>query len=321
MTHFLYALQAVIPVFLLILTGYVLKRSGRINQNFIHTGSRLVFQFALPALLVLRISSMDRGLFMSLRETVLVLAVPLGITLISWIAAAFRLPPEDRGVFVQGAFRSNMAIIGLALVQGVYGEPGVEKAALMIALLIPLFNFLATLAITVPLARAEERGRPIPSLLGNTLIKLIKNPLMIAIALGFLLFLLSWELPVVVEKPLSYLSPMALPLGLICIGGGIDFSTFRDNLKRTVLASVFKILLMPLSAAILGLLWRMEPLDMGVLVLLMGSPTAVSSFPMAQALGGNGKLAANIVALSTLLSIFSLGLALTILGAAGYLQG
>jgi len=321
MTHFLNALQAVVPVFLLILTGYVLRRSGRIDGNFIHTGSRLVFHFALPALLVLRISTMDRSLFMSLRDTVLVLAVPLGITLFSWIAAAFRLPPEDRGVFVQGSFRSNMAIIGLALVRGVYGVPGEEKAALMIALLIPLFNVLATLAITLPLAGAAEKGQSLPALLGSTLMKLVKNPLMIAIALGFLLFLLSWELPVIIEKPLSYLSPMALPLGLICIGGGIDFSAFRENLKRTLLASLFKILLMPLVAAVLALYWGLEPLDTGVLVLLMGSPTAVSSFPMAQALGGNGKLAANIVALSTLLSILSLGLALTLLGAAGFLQG
>lgn len=320
MSHFLFALQAVLPVFLLILAGYVLRHKGWINQDFIQKGSRLVFHFSLPALLVLNISSMDRELFLSLQESLLVLAIPLGITLLCWIAAAFSLPPRDRGVFVQGAFRSNMAIIGLAVVRGVYGEAGVEKGALMIALLIPLFNILATLAITLPLASEAAEDRKISALMGQTILKLLKNPLIIAIALGFLLFAFSIELPVIVRKPLSYLSPMALPLGLICIGGGIDFSAFRDNLKRTVTASLIKVLFMPLVATLAALYLHMNALSLGVMVILMGAPTAVSSFPMAQALGGNGKLAANIVALSTLLSIFTLGLALTVLGAAGYLS-
>jgi len=324
MAHFIFAARAVVPVFLLILLGLFLRRIRWINQDFIRLGSSLVFHFSLPALLILKISSMDPSQFLQGKELWAALGITFFLWLFSWLGSIPFLSARDQGVFAQGAFRSNMAIIGLAIVQQVLGDPGVQKAAILIALLIPVFNILATFGISIPLTSAEEveKGNERPGA-GKMLLLLIKklvtNPLMIAIALGFLLFLFSIKLPPVIHSSLEYLGRMSLPLALICIGGGIDFSHFRQNTGATVSASLFKVLLMPLLGFAAARILDMDGLTTVVFVIIFGAPTAVSSFPMAHSLGGNKELAANIVALSTLLAIATLGLALTLLGMMGYL--
>lgn len=313
-----FSLQAVAPLFILILIGIILRKKGWIDSLFVERGSWLVFHLSLPALLILKISSMDRSLLLSLEEVLLVMGLTLLVFVLSWVGGILFLKPHDRGAFCQGAFRGNMAIIGLALILQTAGDPGLQKGAVFVSILMPTFNVLATLVLVLSNPQGRE-SESVGKAVLQSLVKLIKNPLILAVLLGFLLFGFSIEIPSVLHQSLDYLGKLSLPLALICIGAGMDFSHMRENLGATLLSALVKVLILPVLALVLSFPLGLSPLSRLVVFILMGSPTAVSSFPMTRALGGNHGMAANVVALSTLMSILTLGIGLVIFDSMGWL--
>ncbi|MDA3851161.1 MAG: AEC family transporter [Spirochaetaceae bacterium] len=316
----MFAAQAVLPIFILILAGIMLKRKKWIGEDFIKTGSKLVFNISLPSLLILKISSMESGYFLNRHEIFILLGVTLTIFFLSWIWGIVFLTPKDRGVFTQGSFRGNMAIVGLAVAIQVFGDQGAVLGAMVVALLMPLYNILATVALVVPLAGEGEGEQRILPLVWSVIKKLFTNPLIIAVILGFLLFGFSLSIPPIIKTSLEYFNRLTLPLALICIGGGMDFSHLKANLNQTLTAVIFKLVISPVLLFGVCYIMHIPQHITAVFFIMLGAPNAVSSYPMARSMGGNHEMAANIVAISTLLSMITLGIGLAFLGGWGYLS-
>jgi predicted permease len=286
------------PIFMVVLLGLLLKRLGIIHLQFVQPASDLVFKVGLPAILFLSIYRADLANFsMGLP---LLIAIPMTLLLFAIslpVGSLFITDKRDYGVFVQGAFRGNLAVIGLAFCSNAYGEPGLAAAAVPVAVLTILYNVLAVVALN-PI----ESGGPQPPL-QRMVMSTLKNPLLIGIALGFLMKFSGLPLPKLIEDTGNYFARMTLPLALLCIGASMNMKALQHSGVSTVIASTIKLVVAPLLIISPAIWMGIHGMELGILFFLVASPTAVASFIQVKAMGGNGEFAANIVVMSTLLGV------------------
>lgn len=301
----IFSLTVTAPIFIVLLMGIYLKRINFINDEFIDVSSRLVFNIGLPFLLFFTIVKTPLSEVNNLPLIGYGLISTFSIYLVlEWWSKRLE-PMEDRGVFVQGAFRGNLGFIGLAYCVNAYGEPGLVAASLYIGFLTTMYNILAV--ITLNRAKGQEFN-----LLKITKM-LITNPLIIAILLAILFSSLSIPVPEFVEKAGGYFGNLALPLALLCTGGALNFQELKFNPRKTFYATFSKLILVPVVMIFGGYLLGFRGIDLGVLLLMSSAPTATASFVMVKAMGGNYKLAANIIALTTLGSLLSVSIGIMFL--------
>lgn len=298
MDDFLFAVNSVLPLLILMTAGAFCRRVGVLNETLVKGVNQLVFKVFLPINLCWSI--MNTPYDTVLRWDVFLLIA--GGLLIEF-GALFLLVPrieKDRkkiGVMIQAMGRSNYAFFGIPLVAVLFPGQDASLAALLVIATIPVYNVMSVIALTV---YGQKQAKP-----GQVLLNILKNPLIIGSVLGYVLWLLRFQPPAFIRTPMGDLSKVATPLALFTLGGAIRFASARQHIRQLLIAVPWKLVLSPLifvgAAAALGL--RDVPLACAFVA--FGSPTAVSSYPMAQQMGGDGELAAELVAVSSALSILT----------------
>jgi predicted permease len=313
MSLFLEIITIVLPVFLVIALGYLLKRLGLIDSAFLHQTNRLVYYIALPLLLFYKIGTADFGT--SFNGALVVgssLAISAGFLLSYGYASLRRYPPAARGTFSQGAFRGNLAYIGLAIVFNAYGEEGFTRAGILMGFLVPVLNFLAILALLLPHRGGDGSRSP-----GFWIRQIALNPLIVASFIGIFWSFFQLPLPTVLDRTLNIATGMALPLALIAIGGSFSLAKLKGDMIRAGFATAIKIVWLPLIAAALLTALNVRGMDLSIGVLMAGTPAATATYIMAHEMKGDAELAGSIVMISTLLSVFTYTAALFILRTLG----
>lgn len=288
-----FSLQITAPIFVIIGLGFLFKKLGWINDEFANMGSALVFKVTLPCLLFVKLSMTDFK--HSLPVTLLayaVLATVVVFALIDIFATPMVKEIRDKGVFVQGAFRSNMGIIGLALCISTFGEEVLGIASIYLAVLTILFNILAVITLTRHLDSRNTKE------LASVFAEILKNPLIISIAAGISVSVLNIPIPDIAIRTGEYFARMTLPLALVCAGASIRIKEFQAS-PPLYWSSAMKVVLVPLIITAGGVLIGLRGEQIGVLYLMCASPTAAASYPMAQAMRGNHYLAAAIIAVTS----------------------
>lgn len=299
----LFAFSATVPAFGLVLVGLLARRFGLIGDRFVEAGARLVFRVGLPVVLFFGAVKTDyselghsRYLLAGVLSTLLTVVLALGYA--RWRGFALR----HRGIFAQGAYRSNMGIIGIALCANAYGDTGLALAAMPVAVWTTLYNVIAVIVLNLTL---DGRRSPWAMLLG-----MVSNPLILGIAAGAAVSLSGLTMPPAAFALGKIFTASFLPFALVCIGGALQLAALRASSRETVDAAIWKLLLAPLFGVLVAIGFGVRGAELGVLFLLLAAPTASASFVMVVAAGGNGALAANIVVLTTLGSAFSVTLGL-----------
>jgi len=313
MPLFIEILIIVLPVFVVIALGYLLKRLELIDDAFLFQTNRLVYYICLPLLLFYKICAAD--FFANFNGTLVVgsaLAIAAGFLLSYGYAVLRRYPPAARGSFSQGAFRGNLAYVGLAIVFNAYGEAGFTRAGILMGFLVPVLNFFAILALLLP-----QRGDGTDRGAGFWIKQLVGNPLIIASFAGIAWSYLKLPMPVILDRSLHIATGMTLPLALIAIGGSFSLAKLKGDLVRAAFSTGFKLIWMPLIAAGLLILIGVEGQDLAIGVIFAGTPTASATFIMAHQLKGDAELAGSIVMMSTALSVISYTIALLVLRSFG----
>jgi len=306
-------LNIVLPVFLIIGLGYALRRIGLIDADFLFQTNRLVFYVALPLLLFYKIGTADfYTSFNGMLVMVSCLVIVIGFALSYGYASLRGYAPETRGAFSQGAFRGNLAYMGLAIVFNAYGEDGLTRAGILMGFMVPVLNFCAIFALLLPHSGDGENRSA-----SFWLKHLALNPLIIACVVGIAWSFLNLAMPVVLERSLRVASGMTLPLALLAIGGSFSLKKLRGDLVMAFLATFFKIGWMPLIACGLLVLAGVQGVDLAVGVLMAGAPAATANYIMAHQLKGDAELSGSIVMMSTLLSAVTYSIALYLMRITG----
>ncbi|SIQ40760.1 hypothetical protein SAMN05880558_103191 [Aeromonas sp. RU39B] len=286
------------PICLVLILGILLKRWGLLPDAFVDGASRLVFQVTLPALLFLSVVRTD---FSAMPSPWLVVygiaATVISFLLLEWVASHWIGERQQRGIFVQGSFRGNMGIMGLAYVQNAYGTEGIGAAALYVGAVTVLYNVLAVITLTRSLG-GEQGWRPIAR-------GIVRNPLIIAIVSGLTFSLLGLKLPQLLLTTGHYFANLTLPLALLCTGASLNLNVLRGDPRLTGWATANRLCLIPVLMVIGAMLLGFSPQALGILFLLSSTPTAAASYVMTRAMGGDSVLAANIIATTTLGSLVS----------------
>ena len=308
------AINVTAPTFIMILIGVWLNYSKVINDNFVQSTSKIIFNIGLPVILFTSTATRDFAQLINLRHILLLVFTTFIVFFLGTFFAKKSInQAKDKGVFVQGAFRGNLIIIGLALAANAYGEAGVAIATLPMAIIIILYNLLSIFTLNASLKQSKFSIK-------NTITDIFKNPLIVSILLGLFVNYISLPIPEVITQTNQYIAKMTLPLALISIGGSLNLLQLRDNIRPAVVASLWKILITPAVLIGLTFIWPIKPIEAGVLFLLMASPTATASFIMVKAMNGNSDLAAKIIIVSTLLSLFTITLGFALLVSAGIIH-
>ncbi|WP_296404168.1 AEC family transporter [Psychrobacter sp.] len=332
MEALLFAISIVLPNLVLMWLGFFMHKKGQIGKVFIDQASKLVFNYALPCLLFFSVieSTVNFGKQLSL------LGAGLATTLILFVGAEiyaklFIQRPEDKGVFVQGVFRSNMAIIGLATVANAYGSEGLSIGAVYMGVITLVFNILAVITLSRTAIGSQSESKQIAKQMAKResyakmiTSKMITNPLIISLSVAFAYKLISSalslpKLPDVVTQTGSLLSALSLPLALICAGATIDVRSMFNLSGLSMQASIGRIVVAPLVAIVVGSGFGLTGVHMGVLFLMVASPVAAASYVMAKAMSGNEVLAANILAFTTVVSLFGMAFGAATLRALGWM--
>ena len=309
---FFLTLSITAPVFAMLFMGIVLKRVGWINDNFIHTASALVFNVTMPALLFLGIVHADLRTAMQPKVLGYFTLATLVCFGLAWGWAIWRCPREDRGIYTQGAFRGNNAVIGLALAASMYGDYGISLGAVLAGLVILFYNTLSTIVLAVysPVIKSDP---------WSVCKSVVKNPLIISVlaAIPFAVFKIT--LPGWLQASGEYLASMTLPLALICIGGTLSLASLRKSGNLALSASLVKMISLPLVATLGAWLLGFRGPELGTLFLYFASPTAAASYVMARAANGNHELAASIIVITTLMAAITTNIGIFVLQWGGWI--
>ncbi|THB74562.1 MAG: AEC family transporter [Desulfobulbaceae bacterium] len=299
----------VLPVFVVIGVGYVLRKAGLVGKEFLFQLNRLIYYVALPALLFYKIATADFSASFNPR-----LLAGMIISVVAVFGASFlfaRLmgyPEKSQGAFCQASFRGNIVYFGLAIVYNGYGESGLAIAGILVGFLVPLYNFLAVVGLLLPQQNGEHK-------LGRSFwaYQLALNPLIIASFIGILWSFFNIPVPIVLSRSLDILTGMSLPLALIAIGASLSRDKLKGEMIKTSLATVTRLFLAPLITVLTLLLLGISGLELAVGVILAGAPTATASYIMAQQLKSDAELSGAIIVMTTLISVFSYSVILFLL--------
>lgn len=301
MENLLFSMGATMPIFLMMILGAFLRKQGIIDEEFAAKINRFVFLVPLPALVFDDLRGEDFRRVFDLPFFLFCLGVTILCILIAIGLSLFLKERGLRGEFIQASYRSSAALIGMAFLQSLYGKT--TAAAVMIIASVPLYNVVAVMVLC--LLKPGE-GKIDKKRLRETLVGVVKNPIIIAIVIGILWSFFRIPMPLVLEKSVESVSNLATPLGLMAMGASFTYSAL-DKEKVPVLCATFlkligfAALFLPVA---IGFGFRTEKLV--TILVMLGSATTVTSYIMAKNLGNQGSLTAGAVTLTTFLSPFTL---------------
>lgn len=306
MAAMLTVMLAALPIFLLIFFGLYLRRSGLFSADFWATAEKLIYYVFFPCLLVATLAKADLALGKVVPLILSIDGAILTMVLLCFgLRAALAMPGPRFAAFVQAAVRYN-TYLALALAFGLYGQEGLELAAVGVIAIVPLANLISVAL----LVRYGERPAGVEPSFFRTL---ARNPLIVACVIGFLLNVSGIGLPPVIGPMLEILGRAALALGLLSVGATLDFSTLRISGPQITLASGLKLLLLPSLTALGCWLLGVEGTAVAVAVLFNAQPTAISSYIMTRHLGGDHHFMATSITAQTAFSMVTIPLVLAVL--------
>lgn len=315
MEQLLFSLNATIPVFLVMVLGYIIKQMGVVDEPFVKTLNSFNYKITLPVLLFKDIAESD---FYGVWDTKYVLycfLVTLTSIVVIWaLAALFYKNKSQLGELIQASYRSSAAVLGIAFIQNIYGSSGM--APLMIIGTVPLYNIAAVLVLsfTGPKVHGLDKASLKKAVKG-----ILTNPIIIGILLGMIVSACRVQFPVIITKTIGNVSVLATPLALLGLGAGFEGRKALKELAPTTVVSLLKLVILPAAFLPLAIYTGFTQEKLVAILVMLGSPTTVSCYIMAKNMGHEGTLTSSAVVATTFLSSITLTAWLFVLRSMGFI--
>ena len=299
MENFLVCLNAVAPIFLLMALGYAVKCLGYLGREDVEKLNKLLFNIFMPVLMFQNVYNSDlssafRPRLLAYAVTAVMAAFFLGI-LFARVTARER---RQKGVLVQAVYRSNFVIIGMPIAQSLTGDADLGPVAILLAVVIPLYNVLAVIVLEYYNGEKPDAGK--------LLLGILKNPLIIGTLAAILALLLPFRLPAAVLSVTGQMAQTAGAFLLVLLGAFFRFGNVRAHLKDLTATVLGRLVVFPALFLTVAALLGFRGIEFVSLLTIFSSSTAVASFTMAQQMGGDAELAGDIVVWTSLLCSLTL---------------
>lgn len=301
MDNLIFSLNATVPIFLLMVLGYIFNKLGLIDDAFASKMNKFVFLVPLPVLLFEDLSTVDFAQVWNLKFVLFCFAVTLICIIIAALVSFLWRDKSIQGEFIQASYRSSAALLGIAFIQNIYGDAGM--APLMIIGSVPLYNIMAVVVLSFFQPERKKLDREVWM---TTLKGIITNPIILGIIAGLVWSALKLPMPSVLEKTVSDIGATATPLGLMAMGASFDLKKAFGKVKPAVTASVMKLVLFAALFLPLAVWMGFRREELVAILVMLSSATTVSCYVMARNMGHEGVLTSSVVMLTTLFSAFTL---------------
>lgn len=301
--NLIFSLNATVPLFLVMVVGWALKKKNFVSDEFVNIANKLNFNVTLPCLLFMDMKDCGIKENFEAKYVLYCFVVTLVCILVVWIGArAFLKEKKAVGEFVQGSYRGSAAVLGLALITSVAGDAGMGP--IMIVGAVPLYNVFAVIILAAE--SPDNKGKNWKSTAKKAVKGVLTNPTIISIFAGMFFSLMDWDLPTVVNKTVDSIGSLTTPLALLCIGASFKGTAAIKMLGPTIAATLIKLVIQPAIFLPVAANLGFGMAEMVAVLIMLGAPTTPSCYIMAKNMGHEGTLTASIVALTTLLSAFTI---------------
>ena len=303
MENFIYSINVTMPIFLVMVIGYILKQIGMLNDNFVTVANKFNFKVTLPFMLFKDIAGVDIKAVFDIKYVLFCAIVSTICFWVVWGTAKLLVRDKTiRGAFVQSSFRGSAAVMGLAFIQNIYGSSAMGP--LMIVSAVPLYNIFSVIVLTFE--ANDSTGIDKKAKIRQAGINICKNPIILSILAGLIVGLLGIQFPTLVNKTVSNVAQMATPLALITIGAGFEGRKALAKIKPTIAASMIKLVIQPLIFLPVAAWMGFSGEKMIAILIMLASPTTPSCYIMAKSMNNDGVLTASVIVTTTLLAAFTL---------------
>jgi predicted permease len=312
MDNIIISLNVIIPLFIAIMLGYFIKRIGLIDKNTVKVMNNVTFNTFFPILVFSNVyntsleGNFDGKLMFFAIISILVIFISVCI-----IIPLIEQDNKRRGVLIQTIFRSNFILFALPITISLFGEKSSGVASLLIAVVIPVFNFLAVVVLEI--FRGE--GIHIKKIIKG----IVTNPLILGCFAGMIGILLGIKLPYILQKSVDDLSKVATPLALVILGASFKFDRIKKYKKQLIIGVVGRLILVPCIFMPIAVILGFRGVELTAIMVMLSAPTAVSSYTMAEQMEADGELAGQLVVLTSAISIITMFLWIFLIKQYGYI--
>ena len=316
MENFIYSINVTMPIFLVMVIGYILKQIGMLNDNFVTVANKFNFKVTLPFMLFKDIAGVDIKAVFDIKYVLFCAIVSTICFWVVWGTAKLLVRDKTiRGAFVQSSFRGSAAVMGLAFIQNIYGSSAMGP--LMIVSAVPLYNIFSVIVLTFE--ANDSTGIDKKAKIRQAGINICKNPIILSILAGLIVGLLGIQFPTLVNKTVSNVAQMATPLALITIGAGFEGRKALAKIKPTIAASLIKLVIQPLIFLPVAVWMGFGGEKMIAILIMLASPTTPSCYIMAKSMNNDEVLTASVIVTTTLMAAFTLTGWIFLLKTLGYI--
>lgn len=316
MENFIYSINVTMPIFLVMVIGYILKQIGMLNDNFVTVANKFNFKVTLPFMLFKDIAGVDIKAVFDIKYVLFCAIVSTICFWVVWGTAKLLVRDKTiRGAFVQSSFRGSAAVMGLAFIQNIYGSSAMGP--LMIVSAVPLYNIFSVIVLTFE--ANDSTGIDKKAKIRQAGINICKNPIILSILAGLIVGLLGIQFPALVNKTVSNVAQMATPLALITIGAGFEGRKALAKIAPTMAASMIKLVLQPLVFLPVAAWMGFSGEKMIAILIMLASPTTPSCYIMAKSMNNDEVLTASVIVTTTLMAVFTLTGWIFLLKTLGYI--
>lgn len=318
MDNLIYSLNATMPVFLVMVAGYILRRMGMFTEEFLKVANKFNFNITLPALLLINMLDCDIRSCFDGKYVLYCAAVTLTCIIVIWMLAKLLLKDKTIvGEFVQGSYRGSAAILGIALMTNISGNA--DMAPLMILGSVPIYNMFAVIVLTFESSDIAGENSDKKEKIKKAFIGICKNPIILSILGGMVLSYIRFELPTIPYKTINSIGSLTTPLALIIIGAGFEGRKAIKKITPAVMATMIKLVIQPAIFLPVAIMLDFGPEKIVAALIMLGAPTTATSYIMSKNMGHEGVLSSSIVVLTTLLSAFTITIWIFVLRSFNYI--
>lgn len=299
MQNLILTINIIIPTFLMIALGYLLKQIKMFDDHTLKIMNNVTFKIFLPASLFYNVYSTD--LNQSFNPKLMIYAGSSIIIsfFIAWLIVP-RLESDNnkKGVIIQGVFRSNFVLFGMPISIAIFGTQFAGTPSMLISVIVPIFNFLAVIILEV------YRGNKINY--GKIIKGIVTNPLILASILGLIFAAMKIKLPTSLDTGVQDLAKIAMSLALIILGGSFHFNSIKKSKRQLIWTVIGRLIIVPGVFVPLAVFLGFRNIELGTLIVMFAAPTAISSFTMAEQIKADSELAGNIVVFTSTCAIVTM---------------
>lgn len=309
------ALNAIVPLFIMIFSGYFFTRVGLFTPDFLKIANKLVFRFLLPVNMFWTMYNGQSGASSELKAMAFCIGGTLAILLVASLVVPIVCKDDrQRGVLIQDMFRGNFVVYGTSVCLRMFGDASNTLVGLLTGVTIPVYNFCGALVLSYYAERCQGKA---PSLV-SSLISALKNPMFWAPILGAAAAAVDLHIPQTICTAIQDIGKTASPMAQLFMGGSFTFAYVGRYWKKLVLISFMRQAVIPAVMLALAIALGFTGYQLGVVLCMFGAPVAVTTFAMTQQIGGDEELAVSAVVTTTCFSCVSLCIFSVALGSLGY---